>query len=191
MRSCRSICTRTRCSAAPAWSRRAPISRSSAAPSSPASSRRAQVAAALRSLAFALLGLVAGRQVPPAPPAAERMPVQLAHYPRLGRAGQRDHAHPAAVPRDPRDQLLLDHRRGAVHHVPAAGEERAWRRRAGRQPVHRHLLDRHRDRLGAINRLLKGEVSARYAPGSVLAMGVFVLLLLLRRADVGRARRPS
>ena len=46
------------------------------------------------------------------------------------------------------DQLLLDDRRGADHHLPAAGEERARRQRAGRQPVHRHLLGRDRDRLG-------------------------------------------
>ncbi|MCV5919257.1 hypothetical protein OFN60_38105, partial [Escherichia coli] len=29
----------------------------------------------------------------------------------------------------------------------------------------------------AINRLLKGEVSARYAPGSVIAMAAFILLV--------------
>ena len=52
----------------------------------------------------------------------------LAHRPRLDRAGQRDDAHPPAVPRHPRDQLLLDDRRGADHHLPAAGEERARRR---------------------------------------------------------------
>ena len=34
----------------------------------------------------------------------------------------------APVPGDLLDQLLLDHRRGADHHLPAAGEERARRR---------------------------------------------------------------
>ena len=101
-----------------------------------------------RRRSIALLGYLAGRQVPPAPPAAERVPFDW-HIIRASiRAGQRDPAHPAPVPRDPRDQLLLDDRRGADHHLPAAGEERARRRRAGREPVHRHLLGRHRDRLG-------------------------------------------
>ena len=141
--------TRTKCSAAPGWSRPAPISRSWRHDPRRRAGGRRRVAAAVAVIGFAVLGYLAGRQVPPAPPAASGMPIDLAHRPRLDRAGQRDDAHPPAVPRDPRDQLLLDDRRGADHHLPAAGEERARRRRAGRQPVHRHLLGRHRDRLGA------------------------------------------
>ena len=48
---------------------------------------------------------------------------------RILAADQRDDAHPAAVSRDPRDQLLLDDRRGADHHLPAAGERTSSPRR--------------------------------------------------------------
>ena len=41
-----------------------------------------------------------------------------------------------------------------------------------------------------INRLLKSQVSARYAPASVIAMGVFVMLLHFVRF-MGQARRRS
>ena len=133
--------------------------------------------AAAARIGFAVLGFLAGRQVPPAPPAAERLPItwHIVHA-SIELVSATMHIR-AAVPRHPRDQLLLDDRRGADHHLPAAREERARRQRAGREPVHRHLLDRHRDRIGAINRLLKSEVSARFAPASVIAMGVFVLML--------------
>ncbi len=128
MRSCRSTCRRTKFSAAPGWSKRAPISPFSAGQSSPASWHRARPSRQRARSASRSSGYLAGRQVPPAPPAAERIPLDLPHRPRVDQAGQRDDAHPATVPRDPRDQLLLDHRRGADHHLPAAGEERARRR---------------------------------------------------------------
>ena len=91
--------------------------------------------------------LLAGRQVPSAPPPAERIRLDW----HIVRASVRWSATPCtsrASSCHRRDQLLLDDRRGAVHPVSAAGEERAHRRQVGRQPVPRHLLDRHRDRLG-------------------------------------------
>ena len=58
----------TRCSAAPALSRPGPISRSCSERSLPACSRRGRSMPPLAVLAFAVLGFLAGRQVPPAPP---------------------------------------------------------------------------------------------------------------------------
>ena len=42
-----------------------------------------------------------------------------------------------------------------------------------------------------INRLLKSEVSARFAPASVIAMGAFVLLLHFVALIVGQAQRRT
>ena len=148
MRSCRSICGATRCSAAPGWSKPGPISRSSVGTILAGHPRRS--AADRCGGDHRGLRCSASCRPPGTPrPAGRRAhSVQLAHHPCLDRTRQRDAAHPPPVPRHPLDQLLLDDRRGADHHLPAAGEERARRRRAGREPVHCHLLDRHRDRLG-------------------------------------------
>ena len=90
-----------------------------------------------------------------------------------------------------RDQLLLDDRRGADHHLPAAGEERARRRRAGREPVHRHLLGRHRDRLGADQPPAQERGLGPLRPGVRHRDGRVRAAAALRRARLGQARRRS
>ena len=159
--------------------------------SSPASSRRRPRSAAAATIGIRRARL--SRRPPGAARAARRRAAadHLAHHPRLDRAGQRDDAHPPAVPRDPRDQLLLDHRRGADHHLPAAGEERARRRRAGREPVHRHLLDRHRDRLGADQPPAEERGLGALRAGLGDRDGRVRAAAPLRRAGLGQARRRS
>ena len=82
MRSCRSICTRTKCSAAPGWSRPGPISRilggTMLAGVLVVATRRQlpRRMGRARRLLVAVLGYVAGRQVPPAPPAADAPPLR-------------------------------------------------------------------------------------------------------------------
>ena len=154
-----------------ASSKPAPTSRSSAERSSPACSLASRRSLPRRPSAFALLGFLAGRQVPPAPPAAERLPFNWHIVHASIELVSATHAHPPAVPRDPRDQLLLDDRRGADHHLPAAGEECA---RRDEQVASLFIaIFSIGIAIGsvAINRLLKSEVSARFAPASVIAHG--------------------
>ena len=140
-------------------------------------------------LVVALIGRVAGQFVPPAPPARRAPPFQLrlAHRPRLDHAGQRDHAHPAAVPGDPRDQLLLGDRRGADRSIPAAGQECARRRPDSRDacssPSSRSASRSARSRSTGC---CKGEVSARFAPASALLMGAVRARPLLVASRAGR-----
>ena len=137
----------------------------------------APAAAALATVGFALLGYLAGRQVPPAPPSGGADPVQLAHHPRVDRAGERDDAHP---------RLFL-----AICSISFF-----WTIGAVLIIVFPPLV---KNVLGAdeqvaslfiaifsigiaigsvlINRLLKSEVSAKFAPASVLAMSCFVIVL--------------
>jgi MFS family permease len=97
--------------------------------------------AAVAVLGFAVLGYLAGRQVPPAPPAAERLRITW-------------HIVHASI------ELV-----SATMHI--------------RRLFLAILAISFFWTIGAvlINRLLKSEVSARFAPASVIAMGVFVLLL--------------
>jgi hypothetical protein len=104
----------------------------------------------------------------------------LAHRPRFGDAGQRHLAHPAAVPGNPVDQLLLGDGRGSRRPVPAAGQEQPRLR-----PDRRHLFLAVFSigvAIGSVvvNWLLKGKVSARFSPVSALVMGLFVLDLFRR-----------
>ena len=137
------------------------------------------------------LGFLTGPAGTSRPAGGRAASARLAHRARVDRAGQRDDAHPAPVPRDLLDQLLLDDRRGADHHLPAAGEECARRRRAGGEPVHRHLLDRDRDRLGADQPPAEKRGVGPLRAGSVLAMGAVRAVALFRRADLGQARRRA
>ena len=133
--------------------------------------------AALAVLAFALLGYLAGRQVPPAPPAAERLPITW-------------HIVHASI------QLV----RATLHirrlFLAILSISFFWTIGAVLIIIFPPLV---KNVLGAdeqvaslfiaifsigiaigsvlINRLLKSEVSARYAPASVIAMGGFVILL--------------
>jgi len=126
---------------------------------------------------FALLGFAAGRQVPPAPPAAERLPITW-------------HIFHASV------QLV-----SATMHIrrlflAILAISFFWTIGAVLiiifPPLVKNVLGANEQvaslfiavfsigiAIGsvAINRLLKSEVSARFAPPSVIAMGVFVLLL--------------
>ncbi len=77
----------------------------------------------------AVIGYIVSLQIPPAAAANPGRAARLPHHPRLDPPGARHDAPAAGVLRDPRDQLLLDHRRGAVHPVHAAGQERAATRR--------------------------------------------------------------
>src|SRR6185503_15577891 len=138
-------------------------------------SRPATAAAAV--LGFAFLGFLAGRQVPPAPPAAERLPITW-------------HIVHASI------ELV-----SATMHIrrlflAILAISFFWTIGAVLIIIFPPLV---KNVLGAdeqvaslfiaifsigiaigsllINRLLKSEVSARFAPASVIAMGVFVLLL--------------
>ena len=133
--------------------------------------------AAAATVAFAMLGYLAGRQVPPAPPAAERIPFNW-HIIRASIALVNGTMH---IPR-----LFL-----AICSISFF-----WTIGAVLIIIFPPLV---KNVLGAdeqvaslfiaifsigiaigsvlINRLLKSEVSARFAPASVTAMGVFVLLL--------------
>jgi MFS family permease len=134
-------------------------------------------AAAAAVLGFAVLGFLAGRQVPPAPPAAERLPITW-------------HIVHASI------QLV-----SATMHVrrlflAILAISFFWTIGAVLiiifPPLVKNVLGADEQvaslfiaifsigiAIGsvAINRLLKSEVSARFAPPSVIAMGVFVLLL--------------
>jgi MFS family permease len=128
-------------------------------------------------LGFALLGYLAGRQVPPAPPAAERLPITW-------------HIVHASI------ELV-----SATMHIrrlflAILAISFFWTIGAVLiiifPPLVKNVLGANEQvaslfiavfsigiAIGsvAINRLLKSEVSARFAPPSVIAMGVFVLLL--------------
>ena len=133
--------------------------------------------AAVAVLAFAVLGYLAGREVPPAPPAAERLPMTW-------------HIVHASI------QLV-----SATMHIrrlflAILAISFFWTIGAVLiiifPPLVKNVLGADEQvaslfiaifsigiAIGsiAINRLLKSEVSARFAPPSVIAMGVFVLLL--------------
>ncbi len=133
--------------------------------------------AAAATLGFALLGFVAGRQVPPAPPAAERIPFNW-------------HIIHASI------ELVS----GTMHirrlFLAILAISFFWTIGAVLiiifPPLVKNVLGANEQvasmfigifsvgiAIGSvlINRLLKSEVSARFAPASVVAMGVFVLLL--------------
>jgi MFS family permease len=133
--------------------------------------------AAVAVLGFAALGYVSGRQVPPAPPAAERLPITW-------------HIVHASI------ELV-----SATMHIrrlflAILAISFFWTIGAVLiiifPPLVKNVLGANEQvaslfiaifSIGiavgsvAINRLLKSEVSARFAPASVIAMGVFVLLL--------------
>ena len=134
-------------------------------------------AAAGATIAIACLGFLAGRQVPPAPPAAERIPFNW-HIIRASIALVSGTMH---IPRLFLAILSISFfwTIGAVLIIIFP-------------PLVKNVLGADEQvaslfiaifsigiAIGSvlINRLLKSEVSARYAPGSVVAMGVFVLLL--------------
>jgi MFS family permease len=133
--------------------------------------------AAAATLGFALLGFLAGRQVPPAPPAAERIPFNW-------------HILHASI------ELVS----GTMHirrlFLAILSISFFWTIGAVLiiifPPLVKNVLGANEQvaslfigifsvgiAIGSvlINRLLKSEVSARFAPASVIAMGVFVLLL--------------
>ena len=110
----------------------------------------------------------------------------LAHRPRLDHAGQRDPAHPPPVPRDP------------LRSASSGRWARCWPRNSRRWSRTRSAPTRasrpcsspssrsaSRSARWRSTGMLKGQVSARFAPSSALLMGVFVLLLY--RADQGLA----
>jgi len=133
--------------------------------------------AAAAVLAFAVLGYLAGRQVPPAPPAAERLPITW-------------HIVHASI------ELV-----SATMHIRRVflailAISFFWTIGAVLiiifPPLVKNVLGANEQvaslfiaifsigiAIGSvlINRLLKSEVSARFAPASVIAMGVFVLML--------------
>jgi MFS family permease len=134
-------------------------------------------AAALSVLIFAALGYFAGRQVPPAPPAAERMPVDL----HIIRASVSLVSATLHIPRLFLAILAISFfwTIGAVLIIIFP-------------PLVKNVLGANEQvaslfigifsvgiAIGSvlINRLLKSEVSARFAPVSVILMGTFVLLL--------------
>src|SRR4051812_17137504 len=133
--------------------------------------------AAAAVLGFAMLGYLAGRQVPPAPPAAERLPITW-------------HIVHASI------QLVSAPMHVRRFFLAILAISFFWTIGAVLIIIFPPLV---KNVLGAdekvaslfiaifsigiaigsilINRLLKSEVSARFAPASVVAMGVFVLLL--------------
>jgi len=133
--------------------------------------------AAAATIGFAVLGFLAGRQVPPAPPAAERIPINW-------------HIVHASI------ELV----RATLHirrlFLAILAISFFWTIGAVLiiifPPLVKNILGANEQvaslfigifsvgiAIGsvAINRLLKSQVSARYAPGSVIAMGLFVVLL--------------
>jgi MFS family permease len=133
--------------------------------------------AAVMTICLAALGYIAGRQVPPAPPAAERIPFDR----HIIRASVRLVSATMHIPR-----LFL-----AICSISFF-----WTIGAVLiiifPPLVKNVLGANEQvaslfigifsigiAIGsvAINRLLKSEVSARYAPASVIAMGGFVILL--------------
>jgi MFS family permease len=133
--------------------------------------------AAIAVLVFALLGYLAGRQVPPAPPAAERLPITWHIV----------HASIELVGATMRIRRLF---------LAILAISFFWTIGAVLiiifPPLVKNVLGANEQvaslfigifsvgiAVGSvlINRLLKSEVSARFAPASVIAMGVFVLLL--------------
>ena len=134
-------------------------------------------AAAAATISIAVLGLLAGRQVPPAPPAAERIPFNW-HIIRASIALVNGTMH---IPRLFLAILSISFfwTIGAVLIIIFP-------------PLVKNVLGADEQvaslfiaifsigiAIGSvlINRLLKSEVSARFAPASVIAMGVFVLML--------------
>src|SRR4029450_3342452 len=141
--------------------------------------------AAAATIGMAVLGLLAGRQGPPAPPAAERIPFNW-------------HIIHASI------ELV----RATLHirrlFLAILSISLFWAIGAARLAIFPPLV---KNVLGAaervaslfigifsvgiaigsvaINRLLKSEVSARFAPASVIAMGVFVVLLHFVAANWG------
>jgi MFS family permease len=139
------------------------------------SSRPQSAAAAV--LGFAVLGFLAGRQVPPAPPAAERLPITW-------------HIVHASI------ELVSATLHARRLFLAILSISFFWTIGAVLiiifPPLVKNVLGADQQvasmfiavfsigiAIGsvAINRLLKSEVSARYAPASVIAMGIFVLLL--------------
>ena len=137
----------------------------------------APVTAAAATLGIAVLGFLAGRQVPPAPPAAERQPIDR----HIVRASIRLVSATMHIPRLFLAILSISFfwTIGAVLIIIFP-------------PLVKNVLGADEQvaslfiaifsigiAIGSvlINRLLKSEVSARFAPASVIAMGVFVLLL--------------
>ena len=134
-------------------------------------------AAAAAVLVFAILGFLAGREVPPAPPAAERLPItwHIVHASiELVRATMHIRRLFLAIL-----AISFFWTIGAVLIIIFP-------------PLVKNVLGANEQvaslfiaifsigiAIGsvAINRLLKSEVSARFAPASVIAMGVFVLIL--------------
>jgi MFS family permease len=132
---------------------------------------------AAATIGIAVLGVMAGRQVPPAPPAADRIPMNW-------------HIIRASI-----------HLVSATLHIPRlflaiCSISFFWTIGAVLiiifPPLVKNVLGANEQvaslfiaifsigiAIGSvlINRLLKSQVSARYAPGSVIAMGVFVLML--------------
>src|SRR5205085_172595 len=133
--------------------------------------------AAAATIGFAVLGYLAGRQVPPAPPAAERIPFNW----HIIRASVTLVSGTMHIPRLFLAILSISFfwTIGAVLIIIFP-------------PLVKNVLGANEQvaslfiaifsigiAIGSvlINRLLKSEVSARFAPASVIAMGVFVLLL--------------
>ena len=193
MRSCRSICRRTRCSAAPAWSRPAPMSRSCCGTiAGGLIGRYRWPPPAVLLVALDRPDRRAARCRPRRPRPTRRRQDGLAHHPRLDPPGQRDPAHPAPVPRHRLDQLLLDDGRDPRHPVPAAGEERASTPTSRSRRLFLAIFS-----VGVaigsvlINRLLKGQVSARYSPAAAIAMGLFICHLYWNVRGWPAPGRPS
>jgi MFS family permease len=142
--------------------------------------------AAAATVGFAILGLLAGRQVPPAPPAAERQKPDW----HIVRASIRLVSATMHIPRLFLAILAISFfwTIGAVLIIIFP-------------PLVKNVLGANEQvasmfiaifsigiAIGSvlINRLLKGEVSARFAPASVLAMGVFVVLLHIVAMNWGK-----
>jgi len=137
----------------------------------------APVLAAAATVGFAFCGFLAGREVPPAPPAADRIPFDR-HIIRASVALVSATMH---VPRLFLAILSISFfwTNGAVLIIifpplvknVLGGNEQVASLFIGIFSVGIAIGS------VLINRLLKSQVSARYAPGSVIAMGVFVLML--------------